>query len=214
MIFGEFATLKENNSVLDNTILLVLFKDVQTISNSFQESNKTTDTLAAFSTDHSPITLSLCYLQEFPQGKGLWKFNKSSLKNKNYREQMKTLIKNVLDNSDQDNIGDPQYRWEHRKYEIRKFSIHYSKDIARNKGTERTYLENKLKTLETSSNFVDHPEYTETNEKLIKIYQEKTNGIRIRNKCNWYKSRKIFKIFSKFRKILCSSKSNLKHLNM
>ena len=110
MIFGEFATLKENNSVLDNTILLVLFKDVQTISNSFQESNKTTDTLAAFSTDHSPITLSLCYLQEFPQGKGLWKFNKSSLKNKNYREQMKTLIKNVLDNSDQDSIGDPQFR--------------------------------------------------------------------------------------------------------
>ena len=181
MIFGEFATLKENNSVLDNTILLVLFKDVQTISNSFQESNKTTNTLAAFSTDHSPITLSLCYLQEFPQGKGLWKFNKSSLKNKNYREQIKTLIKNVLDNSDQDSIGDPQYRWEHLKYEIRKFSIHYSKDIARNKGTERTYLENKLKTLETSSNFVDHPEYTETNEKLIKIYQEKKNGIRIRN---------------------------------
>ena len=42
--------------------------------------------------------------------------------------------------------------------------------------TERKYLENKLKTLEIINNFVDNPEYTKTNEKLDKIYQEKTNG--------------------------------------
>ena len=41
------------------------------ISNSLQESTKTTDTLAAFSTDHSPITFSLCHLKELPRGKGL-----------------------------------------------------------------------------------------------------------------------------------------------
>ena len=35
--------------------------------------------------------------------------------------------------------------------------------------------------------------------KLNIIYQEKTNGIRIRSKCGWYEHRKIFKIFSKFR---------------
>ena len=39
------------------------------------------------------------------------------------------LIKNVLDNLDQDNIVDPQFRWEYLKHEI-KFSIHFSKDIA------------------------------------------------------------------------------------
>ena len=43
---------------------------------------------------------------------------------------------------------------------------------------------------------VDNPEYTKTNEKLDKIYQEKLNGIRIRSKCSWYehgeKSSKIF----------------------
>ena len=59
-------------------------------------------------------------------------------------------MKNVLDNLDQDNIVDPQFRWEYLKYEIRKFSIHFSKGIARNKKTERMYLENKLKTLENS----------------------------------------------------------------
>ena len=100
---------------------------------------------------------------------------------------MKTLIKHVLYNLDQDNIVDPQFRWEYLKYEIRKFSIHFSKGIARNKKIERTNLENKLKTLENSPNFVNNPEYIETYEKLDKIYQEKANGIRIRSKCNWYK---------------------------
>ena len=57
-----------------------------------------------------------------------------------------------------------------------KFSIHFSKycvlNIAQNMKTERTYLENKLKTLEASTDFVHNPECTETNEKLDKIYQE------------------------------------------
>ena len=32
--------------------------------------------------------------------------------------------------------------------------------------TERTNLKNKLKALETSTSFVDNPEYIETNDKL------------------------------------------------
>ena len=86
---------------------------------------------------------------------------------------MKTLIKHVLDNLDQDNIVDPQLRWEYLKYEIRKLSIHFSKHIARNKKTDRRYLENKLKTLENKLSSVNNPEYIKTNEKLDKIYQEK-----------------------------------------
>ena len=174
------------------------------ISNSLQESTKTADTLDAFSTNHSPITFSLCHLKEFPRGKGLWKFNKSLFKNENYGEQMKMLIKHVLYNLDQDNIVNPQFCWQYLKYEIRKFSIHFSKGIARSNKIERTYLENKLKTLENRPNFVN-PEYIETYEKLDKIYQEKTNGIRIRSKCNWYehgeKSSKLFLNLEKSRAI-------------
>ena len=129
----------------------------------------------------------------------------SLIKNENYREQIKTLIKNVLDNLDRDSIVDSQFRWEYLKYEIRKFSIHFSKDIARNKKIEKTYLENKLKILESRPNFVNSPEYTETNEKLDKIYQEKANGIRIRSKCNWYehgeKSSKYFLNLEKSRAV-------------
>ena len=46
--------------------------------------------------------------------------------------------------------------------------------------TGRTYLENKLKTLETSANFIDYPD---NNQQLDKIYQEKADGIR--SKCDW-----------------------------
>ena len=49
----------------------------------------------------------------------------------------------------------------------------------------------KNKTLENSTNFIDNPEYLETNEKLDKIYPEKTNGIKIRNKCNGYEHTEI-----------------------
>ena len=96
------------------------------------------------------------------------KFHKPLTKNENYLEQMKTLIKNVLDNLNQDNTEDPQFCWENPKYEIWKISIHSSKEPAQNVKTEKTYLKNKLKTLKTSTNFVDNPEYTETNEKLDK----------------------------------------------
>ena len=53
--------------------------------------------------------------------------------------------------------------------------------------TERISLEKKLKTLETNTNFTENSAYTEIKEKLDKIYQAKTNGIRIRSKCDWYK---------------------------
>ena len=118
------------------------------------------------------------------------------------REQMKKLIKYVLENLDQDNKVDRQFRYEYLKYEIRKFSSHFSNSIARNKKTERTYLENKLKTLENSPSFVDNPEYIETNEKCDKIYQEKANGIGNKSKCNWNehgeKSSKFFLNLKKF----------------
>ena len=60
---------------------------------------------------------------------------------------MKILIKNVLDNLEQDDMEDPQLCWEYLKYEIETVSIHFSKDIAQNKKAERAYLGNKLKVL-------------------------------------------------------------------
>ena len=40
---------------------------------------------------------------------------------------MKTLIKHVIDNLDEDNIVHPQFRCEYLKYEIKQFSIIFQK---------------------------------------------------------------------------------------
>ena len=48
-------------------------------------------------------------------------------------------------------------------------------------------LEKKLKLLECTANHLDNSEYVFCKSKLDQFYEEKTYGIRIRNKCNWYK---------------------------
>ena len=40
---------------------------------------------------------------------------------------METLIKNVLNNLDQDSIADPQFRWKYLKYEKENFSFIFQK---------------------------------------------------------------------------------------
>ena len=61
----QFTFRKHNSTGFIQRPLAYFF-----ISNSPQESIKTTDTLTAFC-----LTFSLCHLKEFPRGKGLWKFD-------------------------------------------------------------------------------------------------------------------------------------------
>ena len=60
---------------------------------------------------------------------------------KNHIIIIPTELKNV-------NITDEPCVWEFSQYEIRKFSISFSKEIARSTKTRSTILETKLKTLE------------------------------------------------------------------
>ena len=65
------------------------------------------------------------------------------------------------------------------KYEIRKFSIEFSKLQAENTKKEKTFLENKLKKLENNTNYIENLEYIDCRNKLDKIYEQKINGIRV-----------------------------------
>ena len=62
------------------------------------------------------ITSLYVIYKNFCEAKGFAKVDKPLIKNENNREQIKTFIKNVLDNFDQDNIVDPQFRLEYLKY--------------------------------------------------------------------------------------------------
>ena len=90
-----------------------------------------TDISASFATDHSPILFSLNQMSEFSQEKGLWKFNKSLLLNKEYTVEIKDHILLTIKMLDNDDLRDEQVRWEYLKYEIRKFTIRFSKNLAK-----------------------------------------------------------------------------------
>ena len=166
------------------------------LSNLLQESVNKTDILAAFSTDHSPLLFSLKLRTDENRGKGLWKFNNSLSMNSDFQTKMKFHIKSTLETLEIEGIRDPQVRWEFLKYEIRKFSIEFSKLQAQNTKKEKMFLENKLKKLENNTNCMENLEYIDCRNKLDKIYEQKINGIRIRSKCDWYehgeKSSKFF----------------------
>ena len=61
------------------------------------------------------------------------------------------------------------------KYEIRKFSISFSKQYAKDKRIKTFILEKKLKQLEANANFNFHDHYLECKNYLEQTYQEKAN---------------------------------------
>ena len=177
------------------------------ISNILQEATKKTDILAAFSTDHSPIYFSLSKQHHLINGRGLWKFNNSLINNEDFIEKMSLHIKNTLKVFDNENISDDQVKWEYLKYEVRKFTIHYSKNLAKSIRDERIKSEEKIKNLEKNgvSDLNNNQEYINCKSNLESIYQTKVDGMRIRSKCDWYengeKSSKFFLNLEKNRAI-------------
>ena len=102
---------------------------------------------------------------------------------------MKTHIVDTLNLLDNENILDQNVRWDFLKYEIRKFTIDFSKALSKNEKQEVSYLEKKLKDLECDlSNTKTRDQYLDCKDKLENIYTKKANAIRIRSKCSWYES--------------------------
>ena len=159
------------------------------MSNVLQERAKKTDILASFARDHSPILFPLNQMGEFSHGKGLRKFNKSLLLNKEYVEKIKEHVLLTIKMLDNDDLRVEQVRWEHLKYKIRKFTIRFSKNLAKKVRKETQSLEKKVKHFESSvTNYHNNLRYIEYKERLNTIYSKKVNGIRIRSKCDWYES--------------------------
>ena len=78
-------------------------------------------------------------------------------------------------------ITDEQLYWEYIKYEIRKFSIRFSKKSQKRR-PETVTLENKLKELEQNPDCIFDRNCRKYKNKLKQIYEEKTNSVRI-SKC-------------------------------
>jgi hypothetical protein len=141
--------------------------------------------LPSILSDHSPIFLSLTFTKENQRGPGHWKLNASLLNDQNYVSQMRTKIVETLD---EHNSLNKNMRWEILKYEIRKFSISYSKKKKQKTDFLKKNLERQFLLLEQSE-FVDE---TLRNEKQLKIKKEldqihldEAEGSIIRSRVQW-----------------------------
>ena len=74
-----------------------------------------------------------------------------------------------------------QLKWEFLKYEIRKFTIYYTKGLAKARKQKITNLESEWKKLENGL-----VKYNSIKDKLNAIYDHISEGIRVRSKCDWY----------------------------
>ena len=73
------------------------------------------------------------------------------------------------------------------KYEIRKFSISFSNNLAETERIIQTNLENRIKTLEQYLKNEDNfNAYNLCKLELENIYDKKAEGAKIRSKCEWY----------------------------
>ena len=96
--------------------------------------------LTVFTSDRSPLIFTLSTNQDEGRGKGLWKFNNSLALNSDFVDKMKSHTANTQKILDKGNIREDQARWEYLKYEIRKFSIKFSKLLSENTKTRITLL--------------------------------------------------------------------------
>ena len=105
-----------------------------------------TDILTSISADHSPVLFSLSKEKITIRGTGLWKFNISLTKDQNYKTEIKKLSRNF--SNENEFLLNGQLKWELLKYEVKKFTIKYTKHTAKEKRQLKTNLENQLKKLE------------------------------------------------------------------
>ena len=129
------------------------------ISNSMQVSVENTDVLASLLTDHSPVTFSCFKNEESNRGRGLWKLNNSLIENVEYVLQMKKFIFDTLNELFNENILDDQVKWEYLKYNISKYTINFSKELAKNTNKTTADLETKLRHYEKHENHVYNIDY-------------------------------------------------------
>ena len=114
--------------------------------NALQEFVTITEILTPILTDHSVVLFSLSKEKTTIRGKGFWKFNSYLSKDQSYIIEIKKLIRNFR--NENESLFYCKLKWELLKYEVRKFTIYYTKHFAKEKQQQRTNLENQLKKLE------------------------------------------------------------------
>ena len=144
------------------------------------------DILPSILSDHSPILLVLKYLPEPSLGSGSWKFNTALLLEPEYVETLKEKLIDWIELYS--NMVNENLKWEITKYEIRQFTIKFSKRRKRMQHNREIELEARLKVLEEAECHCNEQNYIEMDDlraQLKDIEIEKANGTIIRSRAQW-----------------------------
>lgn len=169
------------------------------ISENFMSSTHNIEILPGYRSDHSIVVLSIL-LNEFKKGKGLWKFNNSLLKDREYVETIQKCIQKVkeqymvpvynLDYIETRNCNDLQLTisdqlfFETLLIEIRGKTISYAAYKKKQKDQREKQLEKEIKNLEESDT-LNLPLLEEKKTELQTLRKEKIQGIMVRARLRW-----------------------------
>ena len=128
------------------------------------------------------------------------KFDSSLTKDQNCIIEIKKIVRSFCTTNR--SLFKHQLKWELLKYQVLKFTINYTKHIAKEKRQQQTNLENQLKIFEESldddGNLSKH---NAIKNELDTIYERIIEDIRIRSKCHWYeRSEKLRRFVSNVEK--------------
>ena len=99
-------------------------------------------------------------------------------------KEMKCFIDDTKKRLVSKDVFDEQSQWQILKHEIRKFSIHYSKVIAKEKRKKQHKLESELEILEKFLSCDKNiEEYHKCKTDLGEIFDNIAEGVKIRGKC-------------------------------
>ena len=167
------------------------------VSNLLQARVSKCEILSSLLSDHSPIVITINTDEGFfKKGNNYWKFNKLLLNDNVYVTGVKKLVaEKKVEYGGLNN----QIKWELIKFEIRKFTMAYSKKIAREKRKFLKLNENIARDFEIkprNEHSISEEEYERAKQEIEKFHSEKTKGYILRSKCQIYdqgeKSTKIF----------------------
>lgn len=165
------------------------------LCNSLQEQASNIQILPSFLSDHSPVFFTLHNGVDNSRGRGLWKFNNSLLLDKFFEEG---IIHTISDTLTTNSNFDPHLTWEILKYEMRKFSIKFSKIKSSTSKLDKEKHENNIKAYESNpiDSSITQDQYDNSKAWLDNWYEEYTKGVILRSKSDWYemgeKSTKYF----------------------
>ena len=121
--------------------------DLFLISDSLQKNVELVDIIPSVQSDHSVVKIKVCSSKENARGPSHWKFNNSSVNNRQFVDLLRAEIPRYK--AEASAFGDPSMRWEFLKYKCREFSRNYSVQKSKERKHRRTFLEKKVTELES-----------------------------------------------------------------